>query len=413
MDRRLVSLGLVIALFSLVFYPGFYYEPSPKGEAPVLSDRVLEALQRGEKTLNCIVWVRHKSTIWEKKVNLIMSLAGAENIGVKVTTIYPALSSASVTVPAENVHSLLQLPNVYLVDLDAPVRALGAFFVSVDDIMSFLEVQEIPKGGDGVDVYVLDTGAPTGIKVDSAVTFVGGSPYDVNGHGSAVIAIIRKLAPRARIHSVKVLRDDGTGSISTILEGLEYVLEQPGEKKVVNASLGLPESTVCSLKEAFSVFVLSGGEAVVAAGNDPYTPMSPGTCPEAITVGAISGDNRLTEYSYRRFDVVAYGDQIGLEGPFKGQHIRGTSFAAPVVTGLVARYMSVVKGTTAQVDMEKTLKKGSASTPEGYLLPKASMLVQTPPVPEREIVPAKFFLPVLLAGVSLVLAGFFSPKKVL
>lgn len=427
MDKRLVLLGVAILLASLLFYPGFYYEPSPKGvtnvlgrglrlslprperrEAePVLGDRVKEAIQRGEKNLNCIVWVRHHSTTWEKKVNLIRSLMGLENIGGKVINIYPVLSAASVSVPSDNIYSLLGLPNVAFVDLDAPVVCLGGA-VPVETIQEWLRTEELPGDGAGVDIYVLDTGAPVELPVDSAVTFVGGSPYDGNGHGSAVIGIIKSIAPRARVHSVKVLRDDGTGTISTVIAGVEHVLERMGEKVVVNVSLGVPESTVCSLKEAFSVLVRSGAEAVVAAGNDPNTPMSPGTCPEVITVGAVSGDNRLTSYSYRRFDVVSYGDQIATAGPHRGREIRGTSFATPVVTGLVARYLSSIRGSTDQVDMERTLRGGSVRTPDGHLLPTAFSLAETPPEPERELIPPLLFIPMVITGISLIISGLSS-----
>lgn len=408
MNRKLLVLGAVILLSSVLLYPGFYYPPSPKQEAPVLGDRVKEALQRRQRELRCIVWVEHHSTVWERKVNLVRSLLGIENIGGRVINLYPRLSAACVSVPAENVGSLLRFPGVRFVDLDAPVSTLAKVTLSLEDVKRYVDAEALPGDGRGVDVYVLDTGAPVDITVDSSVSFAGPSPYDGNGHGSAVIGIIKAIAPRARIHSVKVLRDDGSGSISSVLEGVEYALKQPGEKKLINASLGVQESTLCSLKEAFSVLVESGAEAVVAAGNDPQTPMSPGTCPRVITVGAVSGDNLLTEYSFRRFDVVSYGDQVGVSGPFKDREIRGTSFATPVVTGLAARYLSSIKGTTSQVNLERTILKGSVRTPEGYLLPVASALAETPPEVERAPLPPALFLPTLLAGLSLVFAGLFS-----
>lgn len=411
MDKRLTAVGALILLSSLFFYPGFYREPAPGQTAPVLSERVLQALERGEKVLNCIVWVKHHSTILEKKINLLRSTENAKAIGGTVQNLYPNLSVASVSVPAENVYSLLELPGVDFVDLNAEVEALGTVYLSVDSIASTLGVEELPGNGKGVDVFVLDTGAPVDIPVDTAVSMVGGSPYDANGHGSAVVGIIKSIAPGAKIHCIKVLRDDGRGDISAVLAGVDYVLDHKAEKTVVNASLGLPESVMCSLKEAFSVLVVSGAEAVVAAGNDPYTPMSPGTCPQAITVGAISGDNLLTSYSYRKFDVVSYGDQIGVAGLFKGKDIRGTSFATPVVTGLAARYLSSIKGGTDQVSLEETIKKASIPTPEGYSIPTAYKMAETPPEPEQKTVVTMFFLPVLLCGLSLFISGFLSPKK--
>lgn len=411
MDKRLIAVGTLILLSSLFFYPGFYHEPAPAQTMPVLSERVLQAIEKGERVLNCIVWVKHHSTTLEKKINLLRSMRGIENIGGKVLNLYPNLSIACVSVPAENVYSLLESPGVYFVDLNAEVSVLGTVYLPVDTIASILAVEELPGNGKGVDIFVLDTGAPIDIPVETAVSMVGGSPYDYNGHGSAVVGIIKAIAPGARIHCVKVLGDDGKGDINAVLAGVDYILDHKTEKTVVNASFGIPDSTLCSLKEAFSVLVLSGAEAIVAAGNDPYTPMSPGTCPQVITVGAISGDNLLTPYSYRKFDVVTYGDQIAVSGPFKGKEIRGTSFATPVITGLAARYLSSIKGGTAQVALEGTIKRASILSPEGYLMPTAYKLAETPPVSERTEVLPMFFAPLFLCGLSLVISGFFLPKK--
>lgn len=411
MDKRLIVVGTLILFSSLFFYPGFYREPAPGQTAPVLSERVLQALERGERALNCVVWVKHHSTTLEKKIELLRAMENIATVGGTVQNLYPNLCAITASVPAENVYSLLEMPGVAFVDLNAEVEALGTVYLSIDSIVSILGVEELPGDGKGVDVFVLDTGAPVDIPVDTAVSMVGGSPYDGNGHGSAVVGIIKSIAPGARIHCIKVLRDDGRGDISAVLAGVDYVLDHKTEKTLVNASLGLPESPVCSLKEAFSVLVVSGAEAVVAAGNDPFTPMSPGTCPQVITVGAISGDNLLTSYSYRKFDVVSYGDQVGTAGIFKGKDIRGTSFATPVVTGLAARYLSSIKGGTAQVCLEETVKKATVLTPEGYPMPTAYRMAETPPEPEQKTIVPMFFLPVLLCGLSLLISGFLSPKK--
>jgi subtilisin family serine protease len=221
-----------------------------------------------------------------------------------------------------------------------------------------------------------------------------------------VIGIIKALAPGARIHSVKCLRDDGSAAASDILKGLEWCLRQPREKKIINASLGAKDSAVCSLKEAFTTAILTYGfDAVAAAGNDPKEVMSPASAKAVVGVGAVGADNKLTYYSSRVFDVVSYGNVVATAGPLKGQNMAGTSFASPVVAALAARYMSSIKGKTSQVDLVETLKRGSVRTPEGYRLVTASALEKTPPAPETAPLRNVLFLPLLLAGLSLVLVG--------
>ncbi len=416
MRKPLVLLGICLVLASLLFSPlmaGLLYG-APASEVPVLSPRLEEALAAGVENLRVIVWFRHHTTLEERMTELALRILGLENRGATTVASGPRLMFSVCQVSRENVRRLLEVPDVKFVDLDFPVSVpesppTGAWFLTVDEIAELVDVSALPGDGRGVDVFVLDTGAPPGVELASAVTFVGGDPYDHFGHGSAVIGIIRRLAPGARIHSVKVLGDRGDGSASDILRGLEWVVRQPGEKKIVNASLGAQDSFICSLKEGFtSATVEWGVDAVAAAGNEPDKPLSPSTAVLVCGVGAVGADNRLTEYSARDFDVVSYGNQVCALGPLEGREIRGTSFASPVVTALAARYMSSIKGGTKQVNLAETLKRGSVRTPEGHRLVTASALEGTPPVPEAAALPTVLFWPLFLSGAALVIAGALS-----
>jgi len=400
--KPLVLLGAVLLAMALFCSPLL---PSYGGEAgPVLSPRLREALAAGVENLRVIVWFKHSSSLEERLRDIAVALLGIENAGGYVVSIAPMLSCATLTIPRENLGSLLARPRVRMVDLDFEVRALE--FLTVEEIASLVDVEALPGDGSGVDVFVLDTGAPPDLPVDSAVSVLGGDPYDRFGHGSAVIGIIRALAPGARIHSVKCLGDGGSANASDILKGLEWCIRQPGEKKIVNASLGAKDSAVCSLREGFTAAILEHGlDVVAAAGNSPEEVMSPASAGLVVGVGAVGSDNRLTNYSSRTFDVVSYGNVVSTAGPLKGQGVAGTSFAAPVVTALAARYMSSIRGGTAQVNLVETLKRGSVLTPEGHRLVTASALERTPPVPEAVSIRSVLFLPLLLAGLSLVLVG--------
>lgn len=55
---------------------------------------------------------------------------------------------------------------------------------------------------------------------------VNDSPGDDNGHGthaaSSATGAVHGVARSAIVHSVKVLKSDGSGSFSTIIEGLKW-----------------------------------------------------------------------------------------------------------------------------------------------------------------------------------------------
>jgi subtilisin family serine protease len=402
--KPLVALGAVLLAAAFLCSPLVPSYGAEKG--PIISPRLENAIASGVENLRVIVWFEHHSTLEERLRDIAVALLGLENVGGTVVSIAPLLSASTVSIPRENLGNLLARPGVRMVDLDFEVRALEEGFLPPEEIAQLVDAEALPGDGTGVDVFVLDTGAPPDLPVDSAVSVVGTDPTDYFGHGSAVIGIIKTLAPGARIHSVKCLRDDGSAAASDILKGLEWCLRQPGEKKVINASLGAKDSAVCSLKDAFTTAILTYGfDAVAAAGNDPNEVMSPASARAVVGVGAVGADNRLTYYSSRVFDVVSYGNVVATAGPLKGQNMAGTSFASPVVAALAARYMSSIRGKTSQVDLVETLKRGSVRTPEGYRLVTASALEKTPPVPETTPLKNVLFLPLLLAGLSLVLVG--------
>ncbi|GAA0984975.1 S8 family peptidase [Acrocarpospora macrocephala] len=203
----------------------------------------------------------------------------------------------------------------------------------------------------------------------------------------------RGMAPRCRLLSCKVLRDDGTGDVTAVLAALQYIndLNAGGrELKVhgVNLSVGYPFdpswfgaglSPVC---REVDLLVRSGVVVVVAAGNTGYgfaqdtgsravrlgldmTINDPGNSDLAITVGSTSNSPHVSGVSYfsskgptgdgrPKPDLVAPGERIVSAG--SGALLRratdtvkdamfvedsGTSMAAPHVSGVIAGFLSV------------------------------------------------------------------------
>jgi hypothetical protein len=130
-----------------------------------------------------------------------------------------------------------------------------------------------------------------------------------------------------------------------------------GEPGVVNMSYGgsviidpsLEEEFPCGLSGKIAIDNMQGAGfiPVAAAGNDSIEAklISPATCRDVITVGAMDQNGQLASFSNygHAIDVVAPGVEVYADGTPYGMPedvqmrvVNGTSFAAPIVSGLIA-----------------------------------------------------------------------------
>ncbi|MGY4916335.1 S8 family peptidase [Streptomyces sp. 900116325] len=230
--------------------------------------------------------------------------------------------------------------------------------------------------GQGVKVAVLDTGVDANHpdlagRVAEAKDFSGSPSTDDHfGHGTHVAATVggtgaassgtrRGVAPHADLLIGKVLGDDGSGSESSVIDGMEWAASQ--HAKVVNMSLGSDAETdgTDPMSQAVNTLTASTDTLfVVAAGNagpGPSTVGSPGAADAALTVGAVDRDDSLASFSSRgprlsdaavKPDVTAPG--VGIvaaraSGTTMGDPVdanytsaSGTSMATPHVAGAAA-----------------------------------------------------------------------------
>ncbi|KAJ2918786.1 hypothetical protein MD484_g1573, partial [Candolleomyces efflorescens] len=229
------------------------------------------------------------------------------------------------------------------------------------------------SSGAGVDIYVIDTGVKIthqdfGGRAEWGATFGGYPDQDGHGHGTHVAATAAGnkygVSKKAKIIAVKVLSDQGSGSITDIISGINFVAMKCAASArpcVINMSLGGSKS--CPLDLATRAATLKGVHVVVAAGNsnqDAAT-TSPASVKEAITVGA----SNITDYraffsNYGRIvDIFAPGQSITsawIDNDNATKTISGTSMASPHVAGLVA-YLIAFNGTLdSPADMQNKVK---------------------------------------------------------
>lgn len=185
------------------------------------------------------------------------------------------------------------------------------------------------------------------------------SADDNHGHGTAVAGIIAAednergtvgIAPGARLYSIKVLDQDNSGSVSSLIKGLNAALEGPDgtigtedDADVIQMSVGT-RATSAQLAAA-SDAASESAVIVNSVGNDgdgdPATAevTFPAAYDETLAVAATDADDEATLYSSEgdAIDVAAPGNYVVTLSPGSGTTVFvGTSAATPHVSGTVA-----------------------------------------------------------------------------
>ncbi len=278
----------------------------------------------------------------------------------------------------------------------------------VPDVETHLAAQTVPSGVqrigtltnavakiDGIDdplpidVAVLDTGIDPShpdLNVVGGYDCSGsGSWVDRHGHGTHVAGIIGArdngfgvvgVAPGARLWAVKVFGDNGTGYVSWLICGLNWVASKADTIRVANYSGGASGTdtpncggTSDPLHQAVCRVVQAGVTLVVAAGNDGRDASNtiPAAYPEPITVGAIvdtdgkpgglgpstsyGADDTRASFSNYGIAVDLYAPGVSILSTVPGggyQRWSGTSMATPHVAGAAALYLAQNSGASPE-----------------------------------------------------------------
>lgn len=215
-----------------------------------------------------------------------------------------------------------------------------------------------PQSGANLTAWVIDTGidynhADLDVDTGRAANFVTrgkNTAQDGHGHGTHVAGTIAAIdnnidvvgvAAGAKVVPVRVLSNSGSGYMSWVIAGVDYVAANAGPGDVANMSLGGGASA--SLDGAILSAAQSGVRFALAAGNDSVhaSNSSPARVNHSnvYTVSAIDINGNFawfSNYGNPPVDVAAPGVNVLSTANGGGTTtMSGTSMAAPHVAGLL------------------------------------------------------------------------------
>ncbi|KAI1430149.1 oryzin precursor [Xylaria sp. FL1777] len=214
------------------------------------------------------------------------------------------------------------------------------------------------SAGEGTYTYIIDSG----IYVDHpefegraswGTSFVANDALptvDENGHGTHVAGIAGSktygVAKKTNLIAVKVLNAAGSGPISQIIAGIQWVLDDAKSKghlnkSVANLSLGAISIGNSTMSVAAGAAVDQGLFISAAAGNSqaPVEFFSPAQYPTVCSIAASARDDARAYFSNygNGIDLFAPGvDVISTYNNGSTAVLSGTSMSAPHIAGLGA-----------------------------------------------------------------------------
>jgi Subtilase family len=227
-------------------------------------------------------------------------------------------------------------------------------------------------GGARVRIFQADTGLVAGaaqtfpwlagVQGDTDPRESGGTILPYGGHGTFVAAVLRSMAPEAQVHVANVFDIAGSARESDVAMRLKAAFGFGFEILHITASGHTRKNIPPWALEAFLKLLrpYKGVLCVAEAGNNySRRPAWPGAFPEVLSVGALATDWR------HRADFSNYGGWVDVYAPgenlinaigsgtytyqiqptppatFSGlAQWSGTSFSAPIVTGMIAARMA-------------------------------------------------------------------------
>lgn len=216
--------------------------------------------------------------------------------------------------------------------------------------------------GAGVSIYIVDTGiryshVDFGGRASFGYDAFGGDGTDCHSHGTHVAGTAAGaqygVAKAAQLVSVRVLGCDGSGSVSGIIAGLDWIAKNGRRPAVANVSIKASASK--SLDDAVRRLYQAGIATAASAGNSntDACSQSPARAPEALTTGATTASDARASFSNYGSCVDWFAPGSGIISASHGsdtgsRSMSGTSMASPHTAGAAALFLQRNPGASAQ-----------------------------------------------------------------
>ena len=204
---------------------------------------------------------------------------------------------------------------------------------------SQIRIAIVDSGIDASHSGVGDVAGGVHIQIEGEVVFWD-DHADCAGHGTACAGIIRKKTPDAALYSVRIFDVSLMADGRALIAAIQWCIDN--EMDVVNLSLGTTDVTFKASLQKMCRKAVDAGVILVAAESNDGGESYPAVFLEVIGVtgGAIHEADGFYFRKDQRIECVARGDEQRVCW-LNGKHIMtgGNSFAAPHITGIIARLL--------------------------------------------------------------------------